>query len=216
MRIFAIILLAFCLFVAPTNNIQADASESYLDYVKERTVLVYRSCEKKSENGWGSGVIIDGNKVLTAEHVVDDLEGCEILIKRGDEPFYYSAIEKEDKRLDLALLVVAHDYGVTVSFARSKLGEAITVVGYPTQLIDRSKLYLSVLYGYISTKNILSAGENRYVDRISAPIYFGNSGGPVFNSVGQVVGIISSGHMDVQGYFYTVRGHDLLKFLGEE
>jgi len=200
--------------VTYTGTSQANTSKSYLDYAQDRTVLVYRTCEDGVGDGWGSGVIWEGNKVVTAEHLVDDREGCTFAVSRAGEDSYPATVAKEDTRTDLALLNVAHDYGVTVSFARSKLGEAIVVVGYPAQLLDRGNQYLSILYGYISTKNVLIESEKRYVDRISAPIYFGNSGGPVFNSVGQVVGIVSAGHMHVQGYFYTARGHDILKFLG--
>lgn len=216
MKYVGILLLTFCLLLAPTKVTQANSSESYLDYIQDRTVLVSKKCEDKSKNGWGSGVIIEGNKVLTAEHVIDERENCSIFIRRGKEDKFQALVIKEDAKVDLALLVVAHDYKVNTLTAKSRLGEAIVVVGYPAQLLDRGTPYLSILYGNISTKNVLAKKQNRYVDRISAPIYFGSSGGPAFNSAGQVIGIVSAGHMKVEGYFYTVRGHDIINFLGKD
>lgn len=205
-----------CLFIAgfllvPQPS-QASVGQSYLSYVQDRTVLVTKVCKDKSKSGSGTGTIVDGDKVLTAEHVVDDREDCQIFVRREKEKSYLALVVKEDSKVDLALLVVSKNYGLSTEVAPARLGEEIVVIGYPAQLLDWGTPYLSALFGNVSTRNIKTKG--RCVDRISAAIYYGNSGGAVFNSVGQIVGVVISGHLDTQGYFYMATGEDIQRFLG--
>lgn len=208
--IYLLVILCF-LLSSPGKNTYAHSSASYLSYVKDRTVLIVRECLDDTKEGWGSGFIYKGNQVITAAHVIDDAEGCSFKVSREGEKVYSGRVIKQNDKADLALMVVNHNYNVTVEFAESVLGEDIVAVGYPVQPFDGDNQYLSILYGNISTKNI-PAGD-KIVDRISALIFFGNSGGPVFNSLGQVVGMSDLMHRNLAGYAYTVRTVDILAFL---
>lgn len=129
----------------------------------------------------GSGFRVAAGMVITNHHVVDQ---CVLLRVNGDD----AVLQAVDIRSDLALIKVAI-LGPVV-FVRSstqKLGEAITVAGYP-------------LRGFLSGINVTSGnitslsgpgGDSRLV-QISAPVQPGNSGGPMLDVSGTLLGVVVS------------------------
>jgi serine protease Do len=135
-----------------------------------------------SPSGAGTGFIVTGSgHLLTNQHVIS---GCASLTVDG----HPAAVLAEDAVFDLALLKVGALTGAaTASFAESpaRLNSDVTVVGYPLSGLLGG---LNVTRGAVtSTKGIGGDGINM---QISAPVQPGNSGGPVLNGSGQVVGIV--------------------------
>jgi serine protease Do len=136
-------------------------------------------------HGIGSGFIVspDGY-VLTNAHVVDD--SAEVTVKLTDRREFVAKVVGVDKRSDVALIKIAATGLPTVRFgdsSRLKPGQWVVAIGSPFGFEN------SVTAGVVSA-TARPLDEN-YVPFIQtdAAVNPGNSGGPLFNVDGQVVGI---------------------------
>jgi serine protease Do len=132
--------------------------------------------------GYGTGFIVtDAGEVLTNRHVIADCRSLSIDRKPA-------VVLAEDQTFDLALLKAEGLAGVApATFARdpARLNSDVTVAGYPLPDLLGG---LNITRGAVtSLKGIGGDGINM---QISAPVQPGNSGGPVVNAAGQVVGVV--------------------------
>lgn len=135
----------------------------------------------------GSGFIIDASGyVITNNHVVDDAE--EISVTLADNSKYKAKIIGRDKKTDLALLKV--DAKKNLPFVplgdsdSMRVGDWVIAVGNPFGLGG------SVTQGIISARQrSINSGPFDDFLQTDAPINRGNSGGPLFNTKGEVIGI---------------------------
>ncbi|GAB3249980.1 DegQ family serine endoprotease [Chitinimonas naiadis] len=143
--------------------------------------------EEKAQS-LGSGFIIDADGyVLTNAHVVADAD--EITVKLIDKREFKAKIIGADARTDVALLKIEAKGLPTVDLGSSeklKVGEWVVAIGSPFGLDN------SVTAGIVSAKGRNLPDEN-FVPFIQtdAAVNPGNSGGPLFNVRGEVVGINS-------------------------
>jgi serine protease Do len=136
----------------------------------------------------GSGFIIDAaGYVVTNNHVVDGAENIEVTLSDGRS--YDAELVGGDVDTDIALLKLeegAKDLP-TVSWGdsdKAKVGDWVVAVGNPFGLGG------SVSAGIISARGRnIQAGPYDDFLQIDAPINRGNSGGPAFNTEGEVIGI---------------------------
>jgi S1-C subfamily serine protease len=141
----------------------------------------------------GSGFVVDeSGDVLTNNHVVKDCKS--ILVKALDLPPRVASVEAVDPKNDLAVLRVPGPtpLGEPVHFRTQsqpgKLGESIGVIGYPLAGILSSEP--KATFGQV---NSIAGINNDYtLLQISAPVQPGNSGGPVLDASGLVVGVVVS------------------------
>jgi len=134
--------------------------------------------------GFGTGFLVSGEgDFLTNNHVV---QGCTSVSIDG----LPAAIVATDAAFDLALLRVAPaPTAEPAQFAEkpARLNSDVTVIGYPLPDLLGG---LNVTRGSVtSLKGIAGDGVRM---QISAPVQPGNSGGPVMNASGQVVGVVVS------------------------
>lgn len=158
-------------------------NELIASWMVPHTVKVSISCPDGSGGG-GSAVLLDSKHALTARHVVDEVTpDCDIVL----ENFLYKVEVAQlvlDNASDLAYLTLASPVAIQpVDMVQGKLGDHVVVVGYPTNLSSERQM-LNVTDGIVAAHNYV---DNE--DRITAQVYFGNSGGPVFNDQGELVGI---------------------------
>ena len=136
----------------------------------------------------GSGFIIDAQgHVVTNAHVVDGANT--VKVKLADDREYHAKVIGKDDRLDVAVLALDNppqDLPVAALGASEvlRVGEYVVAIGNPFGLGD------TVTMGIVSAKG-RTIGAGPYDDFIQtdASINPGNSGGPLFNLLGQVVGI---------------------------
>ena len=144
---------------------------------------------ERMPTGSGSGFLVGlGGEVLTNNHVVD---GCAQLTVRHSGDRYDAMVRASDATNDLALLAAPKLSGNTAAFSGSPqaaLGETATVAGYPFGGLLASDLH--VTSGNISALAGLQDDSTRF--QITAPVQPGNSGGPLLDESGNVIGVVVS------------------------
>jgi hypothetical protein len=138
----------------------------------------------KSESGGGTGFLIDAKgTIATNSHVIRNASDVEIKLKDGTSAKEVDLLV-EDQETDLALLAIKVDKlpkplrlgdsdGVTV-------GEQAVAIGNPLGLEH------TLTDGLISARRVFRG--KRWL-QISVPLSPGNSGGPLFNMLGEVIGV---------------------------
>lgn len=148
------------------------------------------------EKSLGSGFIVKSDGyILTNNHVI--AESDKINVRLADKREFEGKVIGKDTKTDLAVLKISSEERFpTVAFGDSnklEAGEWAIAIGNPFGL-DRT-----VTFGVISATGRSNLGliDNEYYIQTDASINFGNSGGPLLNIKGEVIGIntaiISSG-----------------------
>lgn len=157
----------------------------------------------------GSGIAIDSKFVVTNYHVVDGANTLKITSINGNTRNCYNAeVVAVDKFNDLAIIEVVDTafikfpslkYGV--SFTTKDVGTNVFVLGYP--LVSTMGEEIKLTNGIISAKSGYQGNLALY--QISAPIQPGNSGGPLFDNDGNLIGIVSAKHTNTENVGYAIK-----------
>ena len=152
---------------------------------------------ERQVRGQGSGFIIrEDGLVLTNAHVIDGAD--EVIVKLIDKREFKAKVLGADKATDVAVLRIDGKNLPTVkigSSANTKVGEWVLAIGSPFGFEN------SATAGIISAKS-RSLPDDSYVPFIQTDVAVnpGNSGGPLFNMAGEVVGINSQIYSRTGGY----------------
>ena len=143
--------------------------------------------------GLGSGVLVRENIVLTAAHVVGNAE--EIMVQFFDGETISARTTRISRIADVALITLDKPpvdplVAVIGNSDETRIGEEVFVVGAPMGL--PYSLSRGVISGRHSEEKLTSEGLMLEFFQTDAAINTGNSGGPMFNYQGEVVGIVSS------------------------
>ena len=146
--------------------------------------------QKRKASALGSGFIIDAKGiVVTNNHVIKGAEDILVRVEGDTEYIEYKAkVIGADPLSDIAVLKIeSSDKFVPVKFGdsdKARIGDWVIAIGNPLGLSG------TVTSGIISARN-RNIGLSRYEDYIQtdASINQGNSGGPLFNMEGDVIGI---------------------------
>ncbi len=171
-----------------------------------------------SEEAHGTGFIVGRNGyVLTNSHALPLAEDIKVsYLKGNDSTSAMTTTTAEillvDNERDLALLKIKPQAKLTsVVFASNapiKVGEEVTVIGNPG--VSDVVLSHSMTTGIVSNANRKIGGLNFI--QTSAAVNPGNSGSPVFNSHGEVIGVITL-KATIEATAFAVPLNDLQKFL---
>ncbi len=203
--------------------------------VKKVTSIISMLRSTVRVNKGGSGVVIyksmNETLILTAWHVVKNLLG-EPNFLLGDSHFYnikpvsvevrlmslsgkeiikkvyYGTIDASSFRHDLALIRIRERLPCTVTplaKVSPHFGDKVWVIGNPLGVF-----YYTVTSGVVSHPRRLHNGN--YFLQVDAGIIFGNSGGPVFDRFGRLIGIVDAvffvrgpTHLGIAVPIYTIR-----------
>ena len=166
---------------------------------------IYDNDDKTSE--WsGTCFALNEKYVVTNYHVAGDAKKINIFGINGNfQKSYTAKVVASDKTNDITILKVDScnlgivPYNVKTNIA--DVGENIFVVGYPeTQHLGEE---IKLTTGVISSKTGYKGDLSSY--QISAPTYHGNSGSPLFDENGNVIGIIKSGLGNYENVNYAVK-----------
>ena len=207
--------------VTVTDNGIADAVEKVYDSVV--VVETYLGNQKYSS---GTGFVFKTDDkygyIMTNNHVVASGNNIKVMFTNDEQ--VDAEIVGSDKYIDIAILVVDKKYVLSVAETRSseemRLGDTTFAVGSP---ID------SDIYSWSVTRGILS-GKDRVVEvsdsnggrgttvmkvlQTDTPINAGNSGGPLCNSNGEVIGVTNMklASSSIEGMSFAVPIEEALKY----
>ena len=170
------------------NVVQIKCEVEYIEYCYE-----YNS-------GWqGSGIFIRDNLILTAGHIVDGISDANILTIDGKE--YKAQSWYLETEVDIGFIEVdTNDVESTLSFDDAKLGEAVWAFGNPLGVFP------ILAKGIISATNAPdSHGDTKDMVTTDTAINGGNSGCPLFDRWGNILGICSWHFPGQEGMNYFVR-----------
>ncbi len=152
----------------------------------------------------GSGFIIskDG-RIVTNLHVIRDLRTAQVQLENG-ESFNSISVLATDERHDLAVIHIAGFDLPALDLGNSNtaaVGEPVVVVGNP------QGLHGTVTAGILSS--IRDGGDGFKVLQTDAAVNPGNSGGPLVNGKGQVIGVVSFKLRSSEGLNFAVPINDV-------
>ncbi|MDE6783860.1 MAG: trypsin-like peptidase domain-containing protein [Ruminococcus sp.] len=171
----------------------------------------------------GTGIVMtEDGYIVTNAHVVYDTsdeyragEAIEVSVLFSDETEHEAKIIAYDEETDLAVLKIEGSGFIPATFGNSdelRVGELVIAVGNPLGF----ELFGSVTSGIVSALNreISINEKNMTLIQTDAAINQGNSGGPLLNSCGQVIGINSAkmsssyGSATVEGLGFAIPIND--------
>lgn len=145
--------------------------------------------EAPDRRGSGSGFFIQGGYIVTNNHVVADAKSLNVVLQDGRE--LTGTVVGTDPRTDLAVVKVEGSnlpqglpWGDST---RARPGDNVFAIGAPFGLAN------TVTAGIVSARgrDIRSGSYDDYI-QVDAPINQGNSGGPLFDQSGAVIGVNSA------------------------
>ena len=153
---------------------------------KQQAIIDLQS--KRITIGMGSGFWFNTDGYFATNHHV--IEGCRTTQVKVDNELLNSKIISFDKINDLAIGKVEKNIDSVFSLSsKPELGEEVMVGGFPLSNVLQNDS-IKITRGIVSS---LSGLNNNYsMLQIDAPIQQGNSGGPIINSYGEVIGVATS------------------------
>lgn len=142
----------------------------------------------RGSNSSGSGVAIDPRHILSNAHVVEDARDINAI---GEGRSMAAELVFADPRNDLALLRVEQPLPALARFRPGvdlHLGEEVVALGFPLQGLLGSGPQASA--GNIA--GLCGIGNDSSLFQFTAPIASGNSGGPIFDPSGHLIGLVCS------------------------
>jgi serine protease Do len=159
--------------------------ESSVDLFRDNELDPYDDMDKRY--GYGSGVIVDSTGyILTSNHVVESATKIEVKLSNNQE--FVANLVGQDKETDLALIKVESQKALPAApmgdSDKLKPGQWVMAIGNP------------FVYDHTVTVGVISALNRKLGTTVfdnfiqtDAAINFGNSGGPLLNIKGEVIGI---------------------------
>ena len=154
----------------------------------------------------GTGFLIDGKGYLiTNAHVVAGASTILVENTKGQE--FKATIAQLNPNKDLAILKIGDDDYKTITAlpysirkTPADLGEQVFTLGFPRDEIVYNEGYMSAKTGFNgdTTSSQIAVSANP-----------GNSGGPVFNRNGEVIGILSTAQSKAQGVVFAINGKNV-------
>jgi serine protease Do len=172
--------------------------------------LATESSEKRAKfSGTGVALTSDGY-VITSYHVV---KGNETVIVENERVGRLTAVVVGfDETIDLAILKVTDSTSLwdklpySFQFIASNLGEEVFTLGYPKDEIVYNEGSISSINGYYGDSSAY---------QISIPVHPGNSGGPLLDDKGNIIGVISGKQGETEGIAFAIKSDNLMRMIDQ-
>ena len=171
----------------------------------------------KAGYNWGTGVILSGDGlVLTNTHVIADCDRATVTL--GDDSVYEAKLVGADSISDVAVLKIDATGLSAASFGDSsvlEVGDRVAAIGNPLG----EEFRLTLTDGIISAieRGMNYKGHSMNLLQTNTAINEGNSGGPLFNMYGQVVGITNmkmmSSYSSIEGIGFAIPSQTVVKIV---
>ena len=203
-RVLLSVIIVVAVLFASTLTVGAIGFEAEKAY--ESVFVIY------SGNSMGSGFAVGENCIVTNAHVIDNPRNITVETYGGTK--YKVSVLGMNEQQDIAVLIVQDTqfpYLDIADLSTMKTGDDIYAIGAPHGMA------YTLTKGGISAKERM-VGNQSYI-QIDAPINQGNSGGPLLNDVGQILGMNTLKMSDSEGIGLAIpisRVCEYLKSLGIE
>jgi len=176
------------------------------DYCIDSCVSIVCTVEVTSQGIWGnpstyettslgSGFIIEGGHIVTNHHVIDDAKEIKVVFSDGAE--VKAELVGSDETYDIAVLKVKTDKALTPvklgDSSKIRIGEEVIAIGTPSGIEFAGTLTYGVVSGLNRkieiTDDYGKVLRTMYLIQTDATLNPGNSGGPLFNMKGEVIGV---------------------------
>lgn len=174
----------------------------------------------ESSNGpaYGSGFLVSADGfIVTNYHVIEGYKKFTVKGVDGDYSTEYSAdVVTKDVNNDLAILQLKNknvkfvDPPYVIRQQGANTGEDIFVLGYPLGPALGDEIKLTT--GVISAKSGIDGNVSAY--QVSAAVQPGNSGGPLFDKDGNIIGVVNAKIMRAENITYAIKSVYLQALLG--
>ena len=168
----------------------------------------YTEQEHQPSHWSGSGIALGSKVFATNNHVVDGATHLFVYFPETKSRYKAETITVDSSN-DLALVRITDpqfkgfppiQYGFKKSL--EDVGTEVFVLGYPR--VDTMGEEVKLTTGVVSSRSGFQGNQTQY--QISAPVQPGNSGGPLFNDSGELIGIVSAKHTDgAENVSYAVK-----------
>jgi S1-C subfamily serine protease len=167
---------------------------------------------KFEANFRATGFLADGNGyIITNAHVVQNAKNLIVENKKGEQ--FYASPVYSNITTDLAILKITdslfkkvNELPYTFTKSSAELAEPIFTLGYPREEVVYGEGYLSAKSGYYGDTTSY---------QISISVNPGNSGGPVIDKDGEIIGIISSKETNADGVVFAIKSKNIYNALKE-
>jgi S1-C subfamily serine protease len=170
--------------------------------------------EKYTSSGTGF-IISQKGYVVTNYHVIEKIEKCYIELKINNEAKTFEAeVVQKDPKSDLAILKIkgvsldATQFKIPYTYPvnSSDVGTQVFTLGFPMALTAMGK-EVKFTDGKISAKTGYQGDIGSY--QTSVPVQPGNSGGPLFDNEGRLIGVINAKIMEADNVSYAIKSSNL-------
>ncbi|MDE3145128.1 MAG: trypsin-like peptidase domain-containing protein [Bacteroidota bacterium] len=218
--VIALVISGLTVYFTPANNNQLQELRREVEVVKRNQQSQSAKLNEVDSKlpkdailtGGGSGFLIDAKGyIITNAHVLKGSSFANVINDNHDE--FKAKIIYRDEARDLAILKIEdEDYKPSKSlpygFRKTDidLGEEVFTLGYPRNDITYNKGDLSAKTGYNgdSTRWQLEMNANP-----------GNSGGPVLDKNGEVIGVLSTREKHAEGVAFAIKSKNIFKMIEE-
>ena len=157
----------------------------------------------------GTGFALNNGYIVTNYHVIDGARSIYIRgINGNNNTSYLATVVAADFTHDLAIVKIRSNnfrgFGAlpySIKTQSSEVGDEVFVLGYP--LTETMGNEIKLTNGIISSRSGFQNDQSLY--QMSAPVQPGNSGGPMFDSKGNVVGVVSAHHKGAENVGYAIK-----------
>jgi S1-C subfamily serine protease len=166
------------------------------------------------QSSTGTGMAINNaGYIFTCQHVINKAKKIKVRGINGDFSKTYNArIIAEDKNNDIAIIKIDEsgfklesEPPFAISNKSSDVGINVYTLGYPKLEVMGSEVKLT--NGIISSRSGYKGDVTAY--QISAPVQPGNSGGPLFDNKGNLIGVVNAKIVDADNVSYAVKSYYL-------
>ena len=189
---------------------------------------IYRSCSPsivaisgyengKSGYNWGTGIVLsEDGLILTNTHVIADCDRATVTL--GDDTVYDAKLVGADSISDIAVLKIEAKGLVPAVFGDStvlEVGDRVAAIGNPLG----EEFRLTLTDGIISAieRGVNYKGRSMSLLQTNTAINEGNSGGPLLNMYGQVIGITNmkmmSSYSNIEGIGFAIPSATVVKIV---
>ena len=205
-----------------SGTVKGDSYDSYSDMIEDAmksVVIVYGQSQEGSSTGTGAIITADGY-IITNYHVVEGCTSIQVMLKDSEQ---YTSARLVGYKIhdDIAVLKIEQTELRPITFATSKncrVGEKVFAIGCP----------LGADYAWSVTQGIISSPRRQLkiydtttgtlqkkmlVMQTDVAVNPGNSGGPIINTSGQMVGVITMKLTDSSGMGFALPSDEVLQMV---